>query len=452
MQEAVLKPDIPLSAFQSIKDIPADHDKNKQATGSMDDVKNTLARSQTSTRADEWDDGGLNDEDFIGAEPTEDDFMDVDALDQPRFSLAKNGKSKNKTAIADSVEAPDEQRLENGNYACHHRCKDRNACKHRCCKEGLEKKPKPKPKKPKNNESSSTTSKSKTSSSSSTKVQSKLELPIRRKVVSEPVEHLDLSQPSTSPKTRVPAAAARLASLHSSTIRSSEITILGVTSVTPVSTASSGNSGRPKFYQSLNSLTSVEEDTHNKSPSVESNVEFWDDDNNNKMLSEEEDYLDQDEEMLDAALVGLQDSQSLQTLDETVEPTQDAQSLDMLDLEADYQEDNDEPALFVTPHPQRVDEFSVEFEDTVAMFDQNMDDDDSTWSSMIKRKRDEGVASVYFSAKKARTDEEVGLQSYEKQAQEEERDEESVEDKEKREKEELRAWLAAELGDSVEMV
>lgn len=451
MQQAVLKPDVPLSVFQSIKDITADHGKNRPAIESMDDVKNTLARWQTSTRADEWDDGGLNDEDFMDVELTEGDFMDVDALDQPRFSLAKNGKLKNKTAIPDSVEAPDEQKLENGNYACHHRCKDRNACKHRCCKEGLEKKPKPKPKKPKDNGPSSTTSKSKTSSSSSIKVQSKMELPIRRKVVSSPVEHLDLSHASASPKFRVPTAASRLASLHSSTTRSSRIPTLRATSVTPMSAASSGNSGIPKSYPSLNILASVTEQTHNDSPSIASCVEIWDDDNNNKMLSEEGEYLDQDEEMLDAALVGLQDSQSLQTL-ETLEPTQNAQSLVMLDLAEDCQEDNDEPALFVTPYPQRVDNFPGETQDAVAMFDQNMNDDDSAWSNMIKRKRDEGVSSIYFSAKKARTDEEVGLQSCEEQAQEEERDEESVEVKEKREKEELRAWLAAELGDSVEMV
>ncbi|KAG9532364.1 hypothetical protein KCU79_g22726, partial [Aureobasidium melanogenum] len=166
MQEAVLKPDIPLSAFQSIKDTMADTGGDDQAIGPVNSVKSTLTRLHSSTDADEWDDGILNDDDFIGAEPKEDDFMDVDALDQPMFSLSKNGKSKNKTSVTNTVEAPGEQRLENGNYACNHRCKDRNACKHKCCKEGLEKKPKPK--KPKDSESS-TTSKSKTTSTSSTK-------------------------------------------------------------------------------------------------------------------------------------------------------------------------------------------------------------------------------------------------------------------------------------------
>ncbi|KAG9952775.1 P-loop containing nucleoside triphosphate hydrolase protein, partial [Aureobasidium melanogenum] len=448
MQEAVLKPDIPLSAFQSIEDTTADVGRNNQATGPVDSVKSTLTRLQRSTDADEWDDGALNDDDFIGAEPKEDDFMDVDALDQPMFSLAKNGKSKNKTTIVDTVKALNEQRLENGNYACNHRCKDRKACKHKCCKEGLEKKPKPK--KPKDGESSNTASKSKTTSTSSTKVQSKLELPIRRKVVSQPVEHLDLSQASASSKARVPTAATRLASLHSSTTRSNRIPTLGATSVMPMSPASSGHVARPRFYQSQNFLRSVEEETYNDSPSMESIVEVSGDaDDDDKILSEEEDYLDKDEEMLDAALVGLEDSQNLQTLDEIIGSTQ---SPDMLDFGANYQENSDEPTLFVTPHPQRIDDFTGEFEDAVAIFDQNMDDDDSTLPAMVKRKRDEGVSSVYFSAKKARTDNDMELQSFEEQAQEEKGDEESVEDKEKREEEELRAWLAAELGDSVEMI
>lgn len=451
MQEAVLKPDVPLSAFHSIRNTTANVDRDESASGSMDVVKSTLARSKPSADADEWDDGGLNDDDFIGAEPQEDEFMDVDALDQPISSLAKNGKSKTKAVIPDIVKAPREQRLENGKYACGHRCKDRDTCKHKCCKEGLAKKPRPKPKESKDNESSSIVSKSKTPSSSSTKVQSKLELPIRRKVASGPVEHLDLSQASASPKPRVPTAAARLASLHSSTTRCSKIPTLKATSVTPILTVSSGNYSRPESHQNLNLLTSAEEEIHNDSPSMGSCVEILDEDNDNKMLSEEEEYLDQDEEMLDAALVGLQDSQSLQTLNARVVTRKDGQSSNMLDFEADYQGD-DESTLFVTPHPQRVEDFSGEFEDAVAMFDQSMDDDDSTWSSMVKRKRDEDKSSIYFSAKKARKDDDAGLQDYEEQAQEEERNEESMEDKAKREKEELRAWLAAELGDSVEMV
>jgi hypothetical protein len=466
MQEAVLRPDVPASAFQFIKDTTVNVGRDKQDARATSVVKKPLIEPQ-SINGDEWDDGGLNDDDFIGAEPREDDFMDVDALDQPNSSLPTAGQSRNKTSTANTVDAPDEQRLENGNYRCNHHCKDRNACKHPCCKIGVEKKPRPKKIKDsepsvtasnsktssKESKTSATANRSKTSSASSTKVQSKLELPIRGKAIGGPVEHLDLSGTAHSSKIRGPVAATRLVSLHNSTTKSSRIPTIGTASITPVSSASTRNLSRPRFMQSLNPLRSIEEEVCDDPPSVNSLFEDCDIDDE-KVLSEDEDYLDKDEDMLDAALVGLEDSQRLQNSDPIVESTQGYRSLGMLDSGAEYQEDKDEPELFVTPDQQRFDDFTEEFEDAATMFDQSTDEYSST-PGMIKRKRDEGVPSGYFSAKKARTDDEEALQIYTEQSQDEEMIEtvgEDEEDKERREKEELRAWLAAELGDSVEMI
>jgi hypothetical protein len=468
MQEAVLRPDIPASAFQFIKDTTVTVGRDRQDARATSVVKKTLIEPQ-SNNGDEWDDGGLNDDDFIGAEPREDDFLDVDALDQPNFNLPTGGQSRNKASIANTVEAPDEQGLENGNYRCNHHCKDRNACKHPCCKVGVGKKSKPRPKKPKDSgpsvtasksktsskesKTSATANRSKTSSTSSTKVQSKLELPIRGKAIGGFVEHLDLSQTAHSPKIRGPVAATRLASLHNSTTKSSWIPTIGTASATPVSSTSTGNSSRPKFMRGLNPLRSIEEEICADPLPVNSLFEDYDDDDD-KILSDDEDYLDKDEDMLDAALVGLEDSQSLRTSDPIVESTQGFQGQDMLESEAEYQEDNDEPELFVTPDQQGVDDFTEGFEDAATMFDQSTDGYPTTLG-MIKRKRDEGVPSAYFSAKKARTDDEAALHIYTEQSQDEEMIEtvgEDEADKERREKEELRAWLAAELGDSVEMI
>jgi hypothetical protein len=451
MQEAVLRPAIPASAFQSIKNMTVDFSKAKHGARAPSVVKKNLEGPQ-SIDGDEWDDGGLNDDDFIGAEPKEDEFTDVDALDLPNFNLPKAGQSTSKTGIANTVDAPNEQRLENGNLACNHRCKDRSACKHQCCKAGVEKRAKPRPKKSKDSEPSTTESKSKISSTSSTKVQSKLELSIRRKAVGEPVEHLDLSQTAHAPKGKGPMAATKLASLRNSTTKSSGVSTIGKSSVTPVSLAT-GNPPRPKFLQSLNPLRNIEEEIHDETPSVTSMLDFYDDDND-KILSDEEDYLDKDEDMLDAALIGLEDSRSLQNSDQVVDSTHEYGSPDMVDAGMGYQEDDVEPELFVTPHQQRIDDFTEGFEDAAAMFDQSIDDQ-STMAGKIKRKRDEGVPSAYFSAKKARTDNEEELQIYTEQSPEEDMDETEEEDKEskeRREREELRAWLAAELGDCVEMI
>ncbi|RMJ22639.1 hypothetical protein PHISP_06488 [Aspergillus sp. HF37] len=40
-------------------------------------------------------------------------------------------------------EAEEPTRLENGRWACNHKCKDKTTCKHFCCRDGLEKPPKP---------------------------------------------------------------------------------------------------------------------------------------------------------------------------------------------------------------------------------------------------------------------------------------------------------------------
>jgi hypothetical protein len=453
MQEAVLRPAIPASAFQSIKDMTVDFSKANQGAQAPSVLKKNLKEPQ-SIDGDEWDDGGLNDDDFISAEPREDEFTDVDALDQPNFNLPKARQSTSKTSTANTVDAPNEQRLKNGNLACNHRCKDRSTCKHQCCKAGVEKRAKQRQKKSKDSELSATESnnKSKTSSTSYTNMQPKLELPIRGKVVHGPVEHLDLSQTARAPKGRGPMAATKLASHHNNTTKSSRVSTIGTASVTPVS-STTGKRSRPKFMQSLNPLRSIEEEIHDETPLGTSMLDLFTDDND-KILSDEEDYLDKDEDMLDAALVGLEDSQSLRNSDQVVESTHEYESLDVVDAGMGYQEDYIELELFVTPHQQRIDDFTEGFEDAAAMFDQSIDDQ-STMAGKIKRKRDEGVPSAYFSAKKARMDDEEELQIYAEQSHEEEMgetDEEDKESKERREKEELRAWLAAELGDCVEMI
>lgn len=125
----------------------------------------------------------------------------------------------------------------------------------------------------------------------------------------------------------------------------------------------------------------------------------------------------------------------------------------MLDSQTDHPEEEDgQPELFMTPHQARVNVLPEEFEDAVAMFSQSSDDSyaASLDTSVVKRKRDEGVPSAYFSAKKVRIASHEAAQS--PKEQEDEVSGESEERKKEREVEELRAWLAAEFGDTVEMV
>jgi len=98
---------------------------------------------------DEFDDDGLDDLAFTEAF-READFEDIDSIpllgtNRARSHVAGSEKSKTSAIAAQNSQAQPGQpvRLENGNYACAHRCKNKKDCKHTCCKEGCEKLPRP---------------------------------------------------------------------------------------------------------------------------------------------------------------------------------------------------------------------------------------------------------------------------------------------------------------------
>jgi hypothetical protein len=63
-------------------------------------------------------------------------FRDIDTFDYPESPQPSRSK------IAHDKSSWEPQRLTNGNWVCNHKCKDKSACKHLCCLDGLEKAPK----------------------------------------------------------------------------------------------------------------------------------------------------------------------------------------------------------------------------------------------------------------------------------------------------------------------
>lgn len=59
----------------------------------------------------------------------------------PRGGKKQAAKSTNEKTKTASTWQP--ERLSNGNWNCNHRCKDKQVCKHNCCRQGTESKPKP---------------------------------------------------------------------------------------------------------------------------------------------------------------------------------------------------------------------------------------------------------------------------------------------------------------------
>ncbi|KAG8734229.1 Sec63 [Ceratobasidium sp. 423] len=73
------------------------------------------------------------------------DLMHSDSPEEPTFKLNKKAKEKSAAPTSRTTARVVKTRLPNGNYACHHKCKDKTACRHMCCREGLPKPP-PSPK------------------------------------------------------------------------------------------------------------------------------------------------------------------------------------------------------------------------------------------------------------------------------------------------------------------
>jgi ATP-dependent DNA helicase HFM1/MER3 len=95
---------------------------------------------------DEFEDSGLNDADLLQAasgmidlEFTHIDNFCSETAKSTKRNTSNNAHQKPSSIITD-VWQP--RRLDNGKWACNHACKDKKACKHLCCREGVDKPPK----------------------------------------------------------------------------------------------------------------------------------------------------------------------------------------------------------------------------------------------------------------------------------------------------------------------
>ncbi|CAE6372058.1 unnamed protein product [Rhizoctonia solani] len=80
--------------------------------------------------------------------PTETEYIEEEVLDltnsdtpEESTSSKKSGEKRVISQGKKSAARVTKTRLPNGNYACHHRCKDKTSCRHICCHEGLTKPP-----------------------------------------------------------------------------------------------------------------------------------------------------------------------------------------------------------------------------------------------------------------------------------------------------------------------
>lgn len=142
MRHAILKPEIPADAFPPTK-MAGKSNKQQILSRAPDPSMKRTTHSRGAEAFDEFGDAGLDDTDLALAEDGA--FADIDAFNEsPRQSPEPKAK-KRKVSTETTIEAPAHRQLANGKWACNHLCKDKTACKHSCCRGGLDKRPKPKP-------------------------------------------------------------------------------------------------------------------------------------------------------------------------------------------------------------------------------------------------------------------------------------------------------------------
>lgn len=149
MRHASIKPDILTTAFPPPK-TAAEVNEQRAHVGHMPSIakRRVVAAARdgdTEAEVDEFGDADINDLDLASVDNG--GFANIEDFDQV-IPPASRGKGKAKQQKPDEIAtAPTEdwqpRQLDNGKWACNHQCKDKTACKHLCCREGLDKQPKP---------------------------------------------------------------------------------------------------------------------------------------------------------------------------------------------------------------------------------------------------------------------------------------------------------------------
>jgi ATP-dependent DNA helicase HFM1/MER3 len=165
-------------------------------------IENTSAKRTLSGGTDSFDDDGIDDDELVQAALEHHDFDHIENYSDPIEAIARKNTSKNIKAKGKGVAKPSEKvdeeddneptQLENGKWACNHKCKDKHLCKHLCCREGTEKPPR-KPAMKKSNEPPHQTS-TKVTSEKGKKVQTTLQLTASKRKTSAAIEELDMTQ------------------------------------------------------------------------------------------------------------------------------------------------------------------------------------------------------------------------------------------------------------------
>lgn len=112
----------------------------------------SIGQGDYETASYNFSDDGLDDADLLGAVSNTAGSVGHDAIERdlgvsrPRMAASRVDRQDDQGAprnVLSELRHWEPKRLQNGNWECNHACKNKTSCKHRCCQEGVEKKPRP---------------------------------------------------------------------------------------------------------------------------------------------------------------------------------------------------------------------------------------------------------------------------------------------------------------------
>ena len=143
LRSAELKPNLPAHLFPA----PEQRQKHTSCTGGDPKYDKGRQVEQTSPATLDDDDFGedeIKDQDMVDV-VTAMDFCPVDkcnlTTELAKQILDPNSRRRKQPDNQQDSWVP--EKLDNGKWACNHKCKDKKICKHLCCREGVDKAPKP---------------------------------------------------------------------------------------------------------------------------------------------------------------------------------------------------------------------------------------------------------------------------------------------------------------------
>ncbi|CAN9106698.1 unnamed protein product [Alternaria alternata] len=337
MRVATIKPKIAASMFPSLNTHKSDVAMSHQSNVSKRRTEFTRPSRKLTATSEDFGDGDLDDDTLVGASLRGFDFDQIENYAEPIATVSQRntekskpakakdaGKSKNITRPLDAGPGDKDEepvQLANGKWACNHACKDRLACKHLCCKDGMDKPPKKKAmvkRIPSGEDRPEPTQKAPVSKGKQT--QTKLQLTASKRKVSASIDELDLTQQEKKQKANFGINGPRdyrgLHQLHK-TIQGKELptSLNSVMYKKPAYCYSQGSEHSLDFMGPTAERPPTSSDYGDFLSDIQESEDFMGNEAAAPMY--ESDTFGDDNSMVEDAMIGLADSQDLQAVRES---------------------------------------------------------------------------------------------------------------------------------------